>query len=273
MALIQSNFYSQKLKKNVNVIVFIPTVSADDYLGDNTYPDYYSKEGKFQTLYLLHGSYGDCTDWTRLSSVLRYAQEYCLAVVMPSGENSSYVNMEHGEAYLEYITEELPEFMEKIFPLSNKRSDRFIAGLSMGGYGAFRCAFEKPENYDTAISLSGALNMEMLYRGSEAHTRKMPAHYKTAVFKDCLSIQGTENDLIYKLKKILEQKKEIPKLLMICGTEDFIRPTNEEFYKEVSDLPVNLCYRRKPGIHDWDFWDEHIKEAIAYLNLKRNLIV
>ncbi|MEG1873912.1 MAG: acetylesterase, partial [Ruthenibacterium sp.] len=88
MAHIQCSFFSPALQKNANAMVFIPTVSADDYLGDEPMPDYCAADKKYQTLYLLHGSYGDCNDWVHLASVERYAQEACLAVVMPSGENS-----------------------------------------------------------------------------------------------------------------------------------------------------------------------------------------
>ncbi len=113
MAHIDCSFFSTSLKKNAHVIVFIPTVSADDYLEERAV-DYYKEEKRFPVLYLLHGSYGDCMDWSRFTGIERYAQEKGIAVIMPSGENSSYVNMESGEAYLTYITRELPEFLWEV---------------------------------------------------------------------------------------------------------------------------------------------------------------
>ena len=140
MAYMDCGFYSKSLMKNARILVFIPTMSADDYLTGN-HADYYREHSKYQTLYLLHGSYGDCTDWTRFTNILRYAQERCLAVVMPSAENSCYINMAQGEPYLDYISLELPDFLSTLFPLSGKREDTFIAGLSMGGYGAFPVSY------------------------------------------------------------------------------------------------------------------------------------
>lgn len=264
MAHIQCSFYSQSLMKNANVIVFIPTENADDYL-IGTDVHYGSKGGKYQTLYLLHGSYGGSTDWSLLANVERYAQSRALAVVMPSGENSNYVDMDKGEAYLTYVTEELPAFLSKIFPLSKKREDTFIAGLSMGGYGAFRCALAKPELYGFAASLSGALDMQELQKSTEAHALKMPSGYREAVFADRKHLEGTDNDLSALLAKRVSEKADLPQLYMTCGAEDFIYPTNEIFYDNACKLGVPVTFERAHGVHDWDFWDTHIREVINNL--------
>lgn len=131
MAHLDCSFYSPSLRKNAKLTVFLPTMSADDYLYNDGHPRYFAPGARYQTLYLLHGSYGDCMDWCLLANAERYAQDHCLAVVMPSGENSNYVDMAHGEEYLTYITKELPAFLTTLFPLSTKREDTFIAGLSM----------------------------------------------------------------------------------------------------------------------------------------------
>lgn len=264
MAHIQCGFYSPSLEKNANITVFIPTLNADDYL-IGTDVHYGMEGGKYQTLYLLHGSYGGCTDWSLLANVERYAQARALAVVMPSGENSSYINMDKGEAYLTYISEELPDFLTKIFPLSRAREDTFIAGLSMGGYGAFRCALEKPHRYGYAAALSGGLDMQALQASSEEHMQKMPVNYGTAVFADRYHIEGTDDDLSALLAKRVREKAVLPELYMTCGTEDFIRPTNEKFYTDAEKLGVSVTYERAPGVHDWDFWDRHIREVIHRL--------
>lgn len=264
MAHIQCNFYSPSLLKNANVMVFIPTTSADDYLEERTV-DYYTPGKTYPTLYLLHGSYGDCTDWGRLANVERYAQDKNIAVVMPSAENSNYVNMDKGEPYLTYITSELPQFLSRIFPLSRERRETFIAGLSMGGYGAFRCAFECPETYGAAASLSGALDMQALQNSTEAHAVKMPSSYKLAVFSNNGHIEGTRNDLPELLSTQLKAGKVMPKLYMTCGTEDFIFASNQSFYNKVKDLEIDLKFEKHPGVHDWNFWNAHIQDVLNWL--------
>jgi len=271
MAHLDCSFYSTSLKKNTRVLVFIPTMSADDFLSDN-HINYYRNGAKYQTLFLLHGSYGDCNDWTHLSNIERYAQENCVSVVMPSAENSNYVNMAHGEPYLNYISQELPDFLGKLFPLSRKREDTFIAGLSMGGYGAFRLAFEHPETYACAASLSGALDKAALQDSTAPHIAKMPLTYRKAVFADIKKVRGSENDLTVVLKKQITKGVDLPKLYMTCGTEDFIFPSNNEFYEEAKDLPIDLTYMKYQGIHDWNYWDTHIRDVLDWLPLKHNLV-
>lgn len=264
MAHIQMSFYSNSLMKNANVMVFLPTQDADDYLFGSGNAKY-CKDKKYQTLYLLHGSYGDCTDWSRLASVERYAQQHCLAVVMPSAENSSYLNMDAGEAYLDYIGKELPAFLQIMFPLSKKPEDNFIAGLSMGGYGCMRIGLEYPERFGAIASLSGALDMQMLRDSGGPHMEKMDKRYTAAVYGG-KRLSGTRNDLAVLLKEDLAAGKKLPKLFMTVGTEDFIYPTNEAFYHEVGDL-VDIQYRKHPGVHDWVFWDTYIQEVMDWLPL------
>ncbi len=264
MAHIQMSFYSQSLLKNANVILFLPTQDADDYLFGSQNAKYDAHK-KYQTLTLLHGSYGDCMDWSRLSGIERYAQEHCLAVVMPSGENSSYIRMAAGENYLDYIGKELPEFLQNIFPLSRKREDNFIAGLSMGGYGCMRIGLEYPERYGAIASLSGGLDMQMLREHGGPHMEKMDRRYQAAVWA-AADIRGTRDDLLTLLKEDLTEKKTLPKLYMTVGTEDFIYPANEAFYAQAKDL-APIQYEKFPGVHDWNFWDAHIQDVIRWLPL------
>lgn len=259
MAHIDCSFYSPSLRKNAHVIAFIPSVSADDYLGDRKTD--YGRQGKtYPVLYLLHGSYGDCMDWSRLTGVERYAQENGVALIMPSAENSQYLDMERGESYLTYIAKELPEFMEKIFPLSHKREENYIAGLSMGGYGAFRCALEYPERFGYAASLSGVLDQSVFEKTSEPHLQKMPLNYRAAVGNPA----APEHDLVRILKERIAEGRDIPELYMCCGTEDFIIPANEKFYEAAKEENIKLIYERFPGVHDWDFWDEHIRDVLYW---------
>ncbi len=231
MAHIDCSFFSTSLNKNAHVIVFIPTTSADDFLND-VKTDYFEGEKRFPTMYLLHGSYGDCMDWLRFTGIERYAQDKGVAVVMPSAENSMYVDMEYGEKYLTYVTKELPEFMTKMFPLSEKREETYVAGLSMGGLGAMRCAIERPELYGYAASLSGAVDRKLMSK-DEPYLAKMPTTYTAAVG------MPAGDDLFECLKAKVEAGAELPKLYMSCGTEDFLFPASEAFYKNVTGLGID----------------------------------
>ena len=90
------------------------------------------------TLWLLHGMHGDRNSWMNGSAIVRHARARGIAVVMPSAENSFYTDQKYGFKYYTFIAKELPEYLRKILPLSKKREKNYIAGLSMGGYGAFK---------------------------------------------------------------------------------------------------------------------------------------
>ena len=107
----------------------------------------------------LHGHADDHTSWQRFTSIERYAEGLNLAVVMPAVHLSFYNDMAHGGKYWQFISEEVPAVVRDLFPLSSERKDNFVAGLSMGGYGAYKLASTYPERFAAAASLSGALDI------------------------------------------------------------------------------------------------------------------
>ena len=133
MALLQVNYVSQALMRTVTLHVVLPV----DKFDSETSP--YHPERKFPTLYLLHGVFGNYTDWVSGTRVQRWAEAHDLAVVMPSGDNRFYVDQPAAhDLYGEFIGRELVEITRRMFPLSRRREDTFVGGLSMGGFGALR---------------------------------------------------------------------------------------------------------------------------------------
>ncbi|MBQ1641096.1 MAG: acetylesterase, partial [Lachnospiraceae bacterium] len=135
MALIQVNYLSKALFRTVPLNVILPVdrfdADTDRYLN--------GPERKYKTLYLLHGLLGNYTDWVSQTRIQKWAEEKNLAVVMPSGDNAFYFNSRTPwNDYGTFIGQELVEITRRMFPLSDKREDTYIAGLSMGGFGALR---------------------------------------------------------------------------------------------------------------------------------------
>ena len=155
MALFDIKLFSTSLLTNTDVRVVIPTPD-EPFVPDST--PFYHKDKRYQGLYLLHGAFGDCTVWTRNTWIERYAQKYKLAVVSASVTNSCYLDMVHGPRFMTYMTKELPAFINAMFPVSDRPEDTFIAGPSMGGYGAAKCALRRPDLYAAFADLSGAVD-------------------------------------------------------------------------------------------------------------------
>jgi len=216
---------------------------------------------KFKVLYLLHGYIGDHTDWTRYTSIERYAWEYRYAIVMPAVNNSYYMDTASGLKYFTYITKELPQFITTMFPVSDKKEDTFIAGLSMGGYGALKAALTYPERYQKAASLSGALNID--------HIADLAVEDpKNAWFRSVFGnkpTQNTSNDLKYLIRLHKRHNVQLPNLYLVCGTEDFLYQDHVQFHQFLVDEKIDHIYLDAPGVHDWAFWDEHIQKILAWL--------
>ena len=166
MALIHCSFFSQSLMLSMSAYVVLPQPAAALTWESGGLP-----ERKHPVLYLLHGLSDDHTIWQRRTSIERYIDPYVdplgLAVVMPDVHRSWYTDMAHGSRYWTYISEELPALMRSFFPISEARDDNFVAGLSMGGYGAFKLALSHPERYAAAASLSGALDISQVVTGDD----------------------------------------------------------------------------------------------------------
>ena len=263
MALIQVNYVSNALQRTIPLQVILP---VDKLTPDGKLP----AEKKFKTLYLLHGFLGNYTDWVSGTRIQRWAEERDLAVVMPSGDNAFYVDRpETLNNYGKFIGEELVEVTRRMFPLSRKREDTFIGGLSMGGYGAIRNGLKYHETFGIAISFSGVLQpFEAL--------KKAPADYDTAfevgTFGDLKQAALSDKNpswLIRSLaaKKLSNPSLELPTLYIACGTVDSLLPHSRSFRDLAEERGFQVAYEEGPGDHEWDFWDTHIKKLIDWLPL------
>ncbi len=215
------------------------------------------------TLYLLHGLSDDHRGWTRYTSLERYAWDYDLAVVMPAVNRSFYADMAHGAAYFTYVTQELPQLMESIFPLSTQREERFVAGLSMGGYGAMRVALGCPERYAAAASLSGALEIQERY-----HIKEAPISLQEMddIFGSEQALLAGDNNLWNLAARLAKTPEKAPKLYVACGTKDDLLPANDHFVADFGK-DLSIQYHRDAGAHTWAYWDRHIREVLAWLPL------
>ncbi len=248
MAFIQCDFFSDVLQLSVSMNVIVPQPIRPSY----------------PTLYLLHGMSDDHTIWMRRTAIERYADMYGLAVVMPAVGRSFYTNMAIGYRYGDFIGEELPRIAQGLFPLSDKREEMFVAGLSMGGYGAFKWALSQPERFAAAASLSGAL--DMAYEDMETQTPEWVAE-RSLIFGELAQIAGGENDLRFLAEQLVASGKVQPRLYQCCGTEDFLYEQNQRFLTHAQLLKLDLTYEEGAGDHEWGYWDRMIERVLAWLPL------
>lgn len=264
MAIIEVNFISKCLMRTVTFNAIIPV--------DKFGPQAENAEQKpLKTLYLLHGIFGNYTDWVNGTRIQAWAEANDLAVIMPSGENRFYLDDEKsGELYGEFIGKELVEFTRKLFPLSDKREDTFIAGLSMGGYGAIRNGLKYAENFGCVIGLSAALVHDTWKDAdNSAPIFTFRRSYYEAIFGEYDKVKGSDKDPKALLLKLKEEGRSVPKMYLCCGTEDGLVTANRDFRDFLNENGVDLTYVEGPGKHDWVFWDTYIKKVLDWLPLNR----
>ena len=271
MALVQFNFESQYLNNNTTISVVLP-----DRPRNMESQDFYGSGKKYQVLWLLHGTYGDHSDWIRKSMIEIYAREKNLICVMPSALNSDYVNWPHfgmGFDMESHIMKELRPLIYNWFPASAKKEDNYIAGLSMGGYGTWKLILDHPDSFEAAAILSGVTEpIENADWDGSNPSAKMYTVRNTR-FKNQLSNAGGKDefirqfDLTAKMFSAYEQG-HLPKLLFGCGTEDpgYQNFKNLEAKCREKNLPVE--FGELPGVgHEWRFWDPFIQTALKFFNL------
>lgn len=275
MALFDVKVYSKVLRTSVSVFVTLPIPGPDDdIIGMEN--RFLKEHEKYQTLFLLHGGMADHTYWVRFSNVERYAQEKKLAVVMPSVGNSYYTDIKYAGDYFTYITEELPMILRSIFPLSHKREDNFIAGLSMGGYGAMMAGLRCPDKYAAVASFSGAL------RGGEISTWRMSPSGKMKDYSPRQKYLFGENYErynrdIHDISVIIENGAEdigvFPYFYLSCGTEDGLYNDSIKIRDLMLELGYDVVFKDGSGGHVWEFWDKSIKDIIYnWLPLKNGFV-
>lgn len=242
MAFFSCEYRSSALGKSTNINIIIPEGAE--------------KGGK--VLYLLHGHSDNNSAWMRFTSIERYAMALGIAVVMPDADVSFYSDVKYGLKYYTYISEELPSYIARTFRLSAKCEDTYIAGLSMGGYGALKIALSNPEKYAGAASLSGALDV--------AFRVNVIKQWTDVFYKICgdENLETSRHNLFNLVEEISDNPVK-PKIYVVCGREDFLYRDNCNFDKFIAGKGFDYKFVIEPGIHNWDFWDKQIYPAIAFL--------
>jgi S-formylglutathione hydrolase FrmB len=260
MALFAGNIFSRNMMMETQLYVSMPQDGR-----------YYKKAPPPKTLILLHGISDNAGGWIRKSMAEEMANEYGIALVVPEVQRSFYQDMEYGLPYYSYITDELPKLAAELFNLSIKREDLMIAGLSMGGYGAMKCAFGRPD----VFSICGAFS-------SAADIRYLVSHYKDMegtgeigkrIGQEYIGMFGPDRNVpedsdLFALTEKVSKGGVKPKLYISCGTEDGLVDSNRKLRDHIKKLDLDLVYEEWPGIHDWYFWNESLKRLLAHY-LKR----
>lgn len=252
MAVIQMSAFSQALNMFSPISIILPQPRSA-----HTPPE------KLPTLYLLHGLGDDASAWLRKTCVERYALEYNIAIVMPEGGISCYENMAHGGAYQTYLCSELPALIRRTFPVSGDRAQNFIAGCSMGGFGALKAAMAHPDIW-SRIGCFSAAHFE--YRPESPRVQNI----LRLAYGDHLDESDAQ---IVSNIHAANSGRESLSLWHCCGDADILRENalkTRAFFESLKPGAIEYRFEQLPGQHDWALWDDAVRRFIHTLSLPRS---
>ena len=246
MAQLHCNFFSYSVGYPIDLQIILPSMTAPDM--DHPETRTHKIPAKYPLLYLLHGHGNDYQGWLRYTSMERYAEERKIAVVTMSVGNKGYMNAAYGEEYYKLIEEELPEFLQANFPVSERQEDTYIAGLSMGGYGALAHGLGHPQSYRAMGAFSPGVYIGMNDQLVLGHS--MPEMM----------------DLKKLVKKCKAEGKKIPELFMCVGQDDFLYRDITDFHQFLVGEGIAHRYDDLPGYrHEWALWDRELEQFLDWI--------
>ncbi len=249
MALIQRDFFSETLG--------LPT-SLTALVSD--------KANSCDTLYLLHGRGDDHTSWQRRTEVQRYVEATRLTVIMPDLERSFCTDMNDGQRYFTFITEELPTLVKRWFDVSPLREHTYVAGFSMGGYSALRLAMQRPNQFAAAAALAPVTDLLTRY---VLDTPEYKAEWRQ-VFGDPKQLRAPQ-ELFALAREFARIQGPKPRLYHSCGGDDFLYDENLRFQRHAQELGISLTWEARPGLtHNWEYCDQELPRALEWMGFLPN---
>ncbi len=262
MANFNITYFSPCLRFNTSLKVFVPTPSVDEVMSKRTI-NYFHRDVKYPVLYLLNDVYSDSSDWLNFTNIMRYAQEKHIVVVLPSVGNSFYQDMYKGSRYKTYLSEELPKFIERYFPVSKEKQNTFIGGVSVGGYGALNIALNRPEKFGKVFSIAGLLDLDdnsinKIYKNqidleSLFENFKNNKHYN----------KNFTNQINISVKEFLNQK---PNIFLSCKKNSSLYQMHLEYLDKLKQNNFETVFEEnKEELDNWSFCDKSIEKALNWI--------
>jgi S-formylglutathione hydrolase FrmB len=221
-------------------------------------PEQLRKASPVPMAILLHGVYGSSWGWAMKGGAHLTAARLMSAgeippmvLAMPSdglwGDGTGYV-AHSGKDYEAWIAHDVPALVRRIVP-QTEAGPVFLAGLSMGGYGALRIAAKYGRQHIKAASaMSACTRLEDIFeRVTEPASAYVGVSQPTAL-----------------LDTILANRAKLPALHFNCGTEDSLLEMNRALHRQLQALGLAHAYEEYPGAHTWSYWEKHLEETLRF---------
>lgn len=230
MTRVRMEFMSDALGKQVACNVLLPDTG----------------EGPFPVLVQLHGLSDDCNAWLERSNIVRHVAAYPMVVVFPDGGTSAYLNWKDAgrlgrASYEDLIIEDISSQLDRHFHVTD--GPWAIGGLSMGGWGALHLGIKYPDRFASIW----------------AHSSKLD--WRDAELQPAMLAYPEDLDLSARAERLLADGN-VPVISFDCGVDDRLIGENRAFHHHLQEIGLEHHYAEHSGDHTWDYWDDHVREAL-----------
>jgi enterochelin esterase-like enzyme len=234
---------SNALKARADVSVYIPEAAK-------------GKKG-IAVIVLLHGVFGSHWAWLlkggvhqTLERMITNGESKPFILVMPSdglwGDGSGYVPHQIQD-FEKWIGEDIPRLAKEVIEEVNESSTFFIAGLSMGGYGAFRVGLNYP-----------------IYQGVSGHSSVIDIRKLIDFVEEDWSFWKVENEENTILDTIQKNHANLVPFRFDCGLEDELVHQNQQLHKDLLDANIHHQFETFSGGHNWPYWQKNIEKTLSF---------
>lgn len=245
---------SEILGKDMKVAIYLPD-------------GYASSERSYPVLYLLHGYSDDQTGWVQFGEVQKIADQAIadgraapMIIVMPDAEVTWYANDLKGQyRYEDYFFTELIPYVESTYRCRAKKEFRAVAGLSMGGLGAFMYALRHPDLFASGCPLSAAL----WDRDAMKKRLKLPEQGETDEKIDAFLDRYCPVTLA---ERVPEDQKKAIRFYIDCGDDDFLSADNSRMHALLLEKKIPHEFRMRDGGHSWEYWRTALPNVLEFVS-------
>ena len=213
-------------------------------------------------LFLLHGYDGNQDEWYEKSNIVRVAAEYNLVVVMPGCGNGYYEDTH--EDMPRFLGDELLAYVRGELPVSDLPEKTYIAGVSMGGFGAILVGSKYNHAFGKMASLSGAFIIHDIAIGNPGVLRNADVNYFRSVFGDFSSLEGSSRDPIAEAVRTAKADP-LPKICILCGENDILYEANKEAVHDLVKNEIPVVWYSVSGNHSWSLWNDMMPHVVRWL--------
>jgi len=210
---------------------------------------------------LLHGVCASHWVWTHMAGVHLQMQDWIskglikpMVLVMPSdgliGDGSGYLP-HHAQDFEQWIMQDVIDVVTQSIEQTSDQSVLFIAGQSMGGYGALRLAAKYGSRFKAVSGISSITDGEQLRDHVEEDI--------TGLLRD----NAGETSV---MEMMLKYRDNLPKIRFDCGISDPLVDENRKLHNQLNEANIPHVYEEFTGGHEWTYWEENIFKTIKFFN-------